>query len=108
MDVVHGHIETVAGGIGVFFEGEAMVLVQDRFAEFAAVRLGDLDFPGIHRGKGLGAGTEKLKRAMVTALFFVSVSMYAAVAFRSLRQNFLGEIGGDLLIVAEFLAVAAA
>ena len=47
--VVHGHIDAMAGGVGVFFEGEAVVLLQDGFAEFAAVRLGNFDVPGIHR-----------------------------------------------------------
>jgi hypothetical protein len=46
---MHGNLTALARGRGVFFEGEAMILVQDGLAEFAAMRLGNLDFPGRHR-----------------------------------------------------------
>ena len=51
--VVHRDLNAVARGVGVFFEGEAVVLVQDRFAELAAVRFGDFDFPGVRGSIGL-------------------------------------------------------
>src|SRR5260221_8426075 len=56
--VVHRDLHPVPAFVGVFFHGEAVILVQDRLAEFAAVRLGDFDFPGIHRewGKGIAPG----------------------------------------------------
>jgi hypothetical protein len=33
-----------------------MILLQDRFAQFAAVRFGDFDFPDVHGGYGLRTG----------------------------------------------------
>jgi hypothetical protein len=46
--IVDGHFDALTGGIGVLFEGEAVVLVEHGLTEFAAVRLGYLYLPGGH------------------------------------------------------------
>src|SRR5690348_6241371 len=51
--IVHGHFDALTRRIRILFKGEAMILVEDRFAEFAAVRLGDLYFPGVHWSLGV-------------------------------------------------------
>ena len=46
--IVHGYVDLVARFVGVLFHGEAVILMEDGFTEFAAVRLDDLDFPSVH------------------------------------------------------------
>jgi hypothetical protein len=49
---MHRDIEPMTGTIRVFFEGVAVILLRNGFAEFAAVRLGDFDFPSRHGNYG--------------------------------------------------------
>jgi hypothetical protein len=46
--IVYRYIHTVTALVRVFFKNEAVILVEHGFAKFAAMRLGDFDFPGRH------------------------------------------------------------
>jgi hypothetical protein len=95
MRVVHGDFNALTGRICVFLEGEAVILMQDRFAEFAAVRLGDLDFPGRHWG---------IVSKQSAWLSLVAV----AIPLGAFSENFLRHVRRDLGVVTEFLRVPSA
>ena len=46
--VMHGHLDLVAGLVGVFFHRETVVLMGHRLAELPAVRFRNFDLPLIH------------------------------------------------------------
>ena len=63
--VVNRDLQFVAGLITVFFHDKRVILVEDCFAEFTAVRFCDFDGPNFHEWNGLsvrcGGGSRGVK-----------------------------------------------